>query len=300
MVLVLPIVALLGPPGPTQGPGGFFEALGLEKSSAGPKWDWLNLDRGAFSIGVLPPLGAASAPSWSLGDRPGFDAVPPLAREGEGAARPAGQAALIADPGRWYFRQDLDAGGLYRRRSRLEIPAPGEIDLPYAGRQWSAQERVQIPVPIPLPAAEQLFVYTQFDTSGDALGNLPTSVAGRTGVGLKWSLLAGSEVQVRYMTMFSYVNQASVGRYQERTQPAFEVLARLPILGPLELEYTGTALPAVSRTEPDQIRQELRLAWPLQGDSELEVGARYRWDLTPDSPSWIDRAQLFIGVRVRR
>ena len=49
----------------------------------------------------------------------------------------------------------------------------------------------------------------------------------------------------------------------------------------------------------DQFKSELRLAYPLAGDNELEFGARYRWDITPTPTPWVDRAQLFLGVKLR-
>ena len=100
--------------------------------------------------------------------------------------------------------------------------------------------------------------------------------------------------KVRYATLTSY-DQTAPGR----VQPAFEVLAKLPIIGPLQLEYTGSAIPAVTRTDPDSLKQELRLAYPLSGDNELEFGARYRWDVTGTATPWTDRAQLFLGVKFR-
>ena len=193
----------------------------------------------------------------------------------------------------------MTGGGLYKRRSKLEVPDPIDVWNPYAGRNWMAQEKLSIPVPVPLPGAEQLFVYGQFDGSGDALNNVHTSIYGKTGIGVKWALIAKSELQLRYGTLFSYADPNSAGRFQERAQPAVEVMARLPIFGPLEIEYTGSAIPAVTRTDTDQLRQELRLALPLRGDNELEFGARYRWEYSQETTPWSERATLFLGVKFR-
>jgi hypothetical protein len=177
----------------------------------------------------------------------------------------------------------------------LELPDAQEVGTPYGGHDWKAQEKVQVPVPIPVPLAEQLFVYGQFDGSGDALRQQQTALSGKTGVGAKWSLIAGSEVQLRYATLFKYADVDG----PSRAQPAVEVMARLPLVGPLELEYTGTAIPAVARTDTDQFKQELRFAYPLRGDNELEFGARYRWEYNQAATPWSDRAQLFLGVKLR-
>jgi len=204
------------------------------------------------------------------------------------------QPGMTIDPGRWRYQQET-IGGLYRRKTKLELPDPHEVFSPYGGRDWKAQEKLQIPVPIPVPLAEQLFVYSQFDGSGDTLKQQQTALSGKTGVGLKWALIAGSELQLRYATLFKYADLDG----PSRAQPAVEVMARLPLVGPLELEYTGSAIPAVARTDTDQFKQELRFAYPLRGDNELEFGARYRWEYTPTPSPWVDRAQLFLGVKLR-
>ena len=201
---------------------------------------------------------------------------------------------LIIDPGRWRYQQET-VGSLYRRKSKLEMPDPQEVTSPYGGRDWKAQEKLQIPVPIPVPLAEQLFVYGQIDSSGDAIRQQQTALSGKTGVGVKWALIAGSELQLRYATLLKYADVDG----PSRAQPAVELNARLPLIGPLELEYTGSAIPAVARSDTDQFKQELRFAYPLRGDNELEFGARYRWEYTPTPSPWLDRAQLFLGVKLR-
>ncbi len=241
---------------------------------------------------------------WDVADTPAGPVVGPgdsfqqlLDRMGDATDHPrtVGPAApgLIVDPGRWRYKNE-SAGDFYRRTSKLEVPDPQEVWVPYGGRNWKAQEKVQIPVPISVPLAEQLFVYGQFDGSGDALTRQQTSLSSKSGVGVKWALIAGSELQLKYATLMSYdVTSPS------RVQPALEVLAKLPLMGPLSLEYTGSAIPALARTDTDQFKQELRLAYPLKGDNELEFGARYRWDVTATPTPWVDRAELFFGVKFR-
>jgi hypothetical protein len=200
---------------------------------------------------------------------------------------------LTVETGRWRYKQE-QSGDLYRRTTKVEVPDPLEFGVPYGGRDWKAQQKLQVPVPIDVPLAEQLFVYGQFDGSGDSVRQQQMYLSGKSGVGVKWALLAGTEVQLRYATLMSY-ESATPGR----VQPALEVLAKLPLLGPLSLEYTGAAIPAVARTDLDQLKSELRLAYPLAGDNELEFGARYRWDVTTTPTPWVDRAQLFLGVKLR-
>jgi hypothetical protein len=279
LALAAPLCA--GPPdAPARAddPPDFFAALGLARQ---PAANWTT-DAGPLSATPAGP--GPDAFQWVL-DRMG-EADEPL----RGSLTAPG---LIVDPGRWRYKQEM-AGDLFRRTTKVEVPDPQEVGMPYGGRNWKAQEKVQIPVPISVPLAEQLFVYGQFDGSGDALTRQQTSLSSKRGVGVKWALVAGSEVQLRYATLMSY-EMTTPGR----VQPALEVLAKLPLVGPLSLEYTGAAIPAVARTDYDQLKSELRLAFPLKGDNELEFGARYRWDITPTPTPWVDRAEIFLGLKLR-
>jgi hypothetical protein len=274
-------------------PPDFFTVLGLTRrpdpaadlwhvADAPPTW---MTDHGPLATSpVLPPPDSFQ----QLLDRMGDAVDRPL------SAVPT-STGLIVDPGRWRYKSET-TGDFFRRTSKVEVPDPQEVAVPYGGRNWKAQEKVQIPVPVSVPLAEQLFVYGQLDGSGDPLTRQQTSLSSKSGVGVKWLLIAGSELQLRYATLTSFdVSSPS------RVQPALEVLAKLPLMGPLSLEYTGSAIPAIARTDTDQFKQELRLAYPLTGENELEFGARYRWDVTPTSTPtpWVDRAELFFGVKFR-
>ena len=273
----------------------FFTALGLTRRpdptadlwhvAEPPQPNWM-IDPGPFPTRPAGP---------SLGTADSFRHV--LDRMGEAVDRPqppfSTTPGLTVDLGRWRYKQE-QAGDFYRRTTKVEVPDPHEIEVPYGGQNWTAQQKVHIPVPIDVPLAEQLFVYGQVDGRGDAWSTHQANVSGKSGVGVKWGLVAGSEVQLRYATLMSY-ESATPGR----VQPAFEVLAKMSLMGPVSLEYTGAAIPAVARTDFDQLTSELRLAYPLTGDNELEFGARYRWELTPTPTPWMDRAQLFFGVKLR-
>jgi hypothetical protein len=278
----------------------FFAALGIE-ARATPQTDvwkvaeqpapfaWMN------ATGPLPTGSDSLIPTKGDSFQLLLDRMIPI---NEPDRSPGALHGLINDPGRWKFQRE-QVGDLFTRKSKFDAPDPNEVLTPYAGRNWKAQEKVQIPVPITLPVAEQLFVYGQLDGSGDALNNHQANLYGKTGVGLKWLLPAKSELQLRYATLLSHSDDVTAGRYQERAQPAVELMARMPIYGPLAVEYTGSAIPAVTRSDTDLFKQELRFAIPLTGDNELEFGARYKWEYVPITP-WTDRAEIFLGVKFRR
>jgi hypothetical protein len=278
----------------------FFAALGLATKPENsddvwrvtdkpPTFAWM-IDSGSTSNGATSPIGSSGNSFQQLLNR-----VAPTDDHSRSTALPG----VIVDPGRWFYKQERE-GDFYTRKTKLEIPNANEVLLPYASRSWKAQDKVQIPVPVSVPLAEQLFVYGQLDGSGDALSkSSQTSLFTKSGVGVKWTLIAGSELQLRYATLLSYSDSINPGRFLERAQPAVEVNAKMPLFGPLEIEYTGSALPAVSRLDSDSFKHEVRLAVPLNGDNEFEFGARYRWDMTQETTPWVDRAELFIGLKFR-
>jgi hypothetical protein len=273
----------------------FFAALGLSRrpdptadvwhvAEPPSQFAWM-IDSGPLPVGTGEPAAGAGESFTQILERMGDDRSHTQAGSAPG---------LVVDPGRWRYKLET-TGDFYRRTSKLEVPDPQEVWSPYGARDWKAQEKVQIPVPVSIPLAEQLFVYGQFDGKGDALVRQQTSLTSKSGVGVKWALIAGSELQVRYATLTSFDATSP-----SRVQPALEVLAKLPLVGPLSLEYTGSAIPALARTDTDQFKQELRFAYPLKGDNELEFGARYRWDVMAVTPTpWLDRAELFFGIKFR-
>jgi hypothetical protein len=279
---------------------GFLTALGLETRGT-PQTDvWKVADQPAAFAWMTasgPLQGGSDSPMPSKGEsfQILLNRMMPI---NEPDRSPSGLAGLINDPGRLKYQRE-QVGDLFTRKTKLDLPDANEVLTPYSGRNWKAQEKVQIPVPIPVPVAEQIFVYGQLDGSGDALNNHQANLYGKTGVGVKWLLPAKSELQLRYATLLSHSDDVTAGRYLERAQPAVELMARMPIYGPLAVEYTGSAIPAVTRSDTDQFKQELRFAIPLTGDNELEFGARYKWEYLPVTP-WTDRAEIFLGVKFRR
>lgn len=288
---------------PRAAPADFFAALGLTAPAPADRDVWqLTTPTAPVPFGWMTASGplptgpeAPTLPTAAfqqLLDRFADDG-PRWSASGSGSER------INNDPGRLRYQFER-TDSLHYRRLRLEVPDAYEVHaLPYGSRDWKAEDKVRVPVPIPVPTAEQMFVYGQFNGSGDSLNNLSTTLSGKTGLGVKWALLGKSELQLKSGALFNYSDATGWSRNPDRAKPAVEVVATVPLAGPWSLEYTGSALPAVSRADPDQIRQELRLAFPLRGDGEFEFGARYQWLDTPQVTPWVDRAQLFLGVKFR-
>jgi hypothetical protein len=175
--------------------------------------------------------------------------------------------------------------------------AADEDRVPAYRRAWSTEESLKVSL------AQPVYVYGQVGATSDAADAQAVQFTGKTGIGLRWEPLPKSELQLRTATEVSYGDpNAPLARYAApaTSQLALELLAKAPLMGPLRMEYTGTALPARTLTERDQLKQDLRVAMPLGEAGQVHVGARYRWDgpLTPTP--WIDRAELYMGLSLKR
>jgi hypothetical protein len=70
----------------------------------------------------------------------------------------------------------------------------------------------------------------------------------------------------------------------------------LPVVGPVNFEYSGYAVPAVTPADRNCVNQDLKLALPFSGGGQFHVGAKYKWETATATP-WVDRMQVYMGVQ---
>ena len=199
---------------------------------------------------------------------------------------------LKRDPNRLIHSGEA-RGEVLHVKSNQDVPDPLALRTdPLARSNWKATESLTVPLP-----AESFFLFGEMNGSNDLRDNMPTHVTGRTGVGWKWSPLPQGELQVRGGSILDYGNPWLPAGVPPQ-QLALEVLAKVKLVGPLQLQSTTAAIPALGPTERDQLKQDLKVALPVRS-GEFHVGARYR---TPDPQytPWISRAELYFGVNLKR
>jgi hypothetical protein len=161
------------------------------------------------------------------------------------------------------------------------------------GTSWATDESVRVPL------GDSLFVFGSVDAANDSVEQRQLRYLTKTGVGVKLRPWLLNEVQLR---------GGPAKRFDEidgtdRSEMFVEVSTKLavPLLGPIDVEYSGFAVPAVTLAERDRLNQNLRFILPLGGgSSEFHVGARW-WSIEADhSTPWVDRTHLFLGVQIRR
>ena len=168
---------------------------------------------------------------------------------------------------------------------------------PARPRTWETDETLKLPVTGPL------FLFGQLGASSPAVERQQLKWLGRTGVGVKLKPWLLEEVQVRGGPAVRYDDtNLSQGQSAERSELFFEAATKvpLPVIGPLNVEYTGFAVPPATAADRGFVNQDVRFAKPLRGGSEVHVGAKYRWEDTPSATPWVDRMQLYMGVQLKR
>jgi len=163
-------------------------------------------------------------------------------------------------------------------------------------RDWKANQSLNVP----LPVSQSAFMFGNVDSSGNSLDNQSVNMKGRTGLGWKWAPFGGSELQFKTGTLMSYASASTTSTATSTTQLSVALQAKLDLLGPLQLQYSGEALPAVLQTDHHTLLTDLKLAVPLGANQEVYLGAKYKWEDTTTPSPWTDRTQLYLGLKFQR
>src|SRR5438552_8307251 len=124
-----------------------------------------------------------------------------------------------------------------------------------------------------MPVAGPLFLFGQVGAATAAVEEQQHIGLGRTGVGLKLKPWFLEEVQVRGGPAMRYDSTGKkAGQSPERSELFLEAVTKLPlpVIGPLNVEYTSLAVPAGTGGERGQINQDFKLAKPLRGGSAFQ------------------------------
>jgi hypothetical protein len=159
---------------------------------------------------------------------------------------------------------------------------------------WETDETVKLPV------AGSLFVFGQMGASTPAVEQGQYKWLGKTGVGLKVKPWLMQEVQIRCGPAVRYddTEKLSPGQSPERSELFLEAATKVPVpvIGALNVEYTGNTVPPATPTDRNAVNQDLKLALPINGSGQFHVGATYKWETASATP-WMDRMQVYMGFQ---
>jgi hypothetical protein len=246
---------------------------------------------------LLPDWLPSPAPPKDIWD---LNHEQPVSRPGEEFSdlllRVAGNPGVTSrvDSDRFKLSQESSTN-LGKVSSSLDLPDPRDPrTLPY--RDWKTTHALNMP----LVGFESIFMFSNVDSSGDSLDHQMINMKSRTGFGWKWSPFGGSELQLKTGTVMTYADTlSSTARSQERSQLSVALQAKLDLFGPLQLQYSGEALPAMAQSGRTLLT-DVKLAMPLGSNQEMYLGAKYKWEDSLAPTPWLDRAQLYMGLKFQR
>jgi hypothetical protein len=183
--------------------------------------------------------------------------------------------------------------------SKIALREPDDPLDPGRRRTWDADESLRMAV------AGPLFVFGQFGASTPWVDQQTSPKwQGKYGVGVKLKPWLVDEVQVRGGPA---VKSDDSGRWVrgpsgERSEMFIEAVTKLgvPVVGPINLEYTSTAVPPAAVGERSLFNQDFKIARPLPGGGQVHIGAKLRADDVPATATWVDRMQVYLGFELKR
>jgi hypothetical protein len=163
---------------------------------------------------------------------------------------------------------------------------------------WETDETLRLPV------AGSLFLFGQLGASRPDAEQRQMKWLGKTGVGVKLKPWLLQEVQVRGGPAVRYddTGTLSAGQSPERSELFLEAVTKLPlpVVGPLNVEYTSYAVPPATAADHSHVDQDFKLALPLSSGGQFHIGAKYKWENTPSATPWVDRMELYLGLQLKR
>jgi hypothetical protein len=173
--------------------------------------------------------------------------------------------------------------------SKVELDAPPAWEDPLPRREWKRQDDVKVSV------AGPVFVYGQLGAGAQTEEQRDMKVSGKTGLACKIALGADGEVVLRSGPSVTCTDPMHYDRTNTKSEWLVEVQARWPLLASINLEYQGTASPALTPLDHDRINHDLGLAMPFGTGAKLRLGARYQWENTITPKPSTDGMQLYLG-----
>jgi hypothetical protein len=217
----------------------------------------------------------------------------PVSRATENVLMPSAQE--IREAGCWKIKAKTECLGT-EWTSDLLLRDPEASHHRVAGDRWQTDEALRLPVLGPL------YVFGQVGAVYNTESAQEMKVKSCTGLGCRLAFWQGAEVQFRGGPAVSHAADPLRPERlpRESSDLLLQLQARTPLVGPLKLEYDGTALPALGPLERNRVNHDLRFALPLGETGHFHFGAKHKWEDTPAPRPLTDGMEVYIGVGLRR
>jgi hypothetical protein len=206
------------------------------------------------------------------------------------AQRPAQDVGGML-PRQFNGKHEGEWGSLTAQVTLPTAPQPLVPPDPTAAHAWQTDQALRLSMLGPF------FVYGNLGTKIDTQMPQSSQVAGQTGLACKLPVGSLAELQVRSGPRLTYVDPLR-STVRSQSDWLLEIQARCPLVYGVGLEYQGTAIPATSTMQHDQVNQDVHLAIPVGSNGKVQVGAKQSWlSNTAPQPLAITM-QLYLGVQL--
>jgi hypothetical protein len=174
--------------------------------------------------------------------------------------------------------------------STIDIHEAAVTDPLVDRARWKADHALR------LPLCGAFYLFGEFGAHCEDAATQDVNFASRAGVGWKVPVCLGGEIQLQSGRTINYVETPHLDDTREHTELFIELAGKWPVVGPLKLEYSGSALPGLNPTEHDRINQDIHLALPFHKSSSVRIGARHSWELPTVPKPWSEGMEVYLGL----
>jgi hypothetical protein len=164
------------------------------------------------------------------------------------------------------------------------------------GDRWQTKKALQVDM------AGPFFAFGEFNAGYNTISAQEMKMSGGTGLGLKLAAWDSGEVSLKGGSQVNYFQDPLRPDHSQsdKSRLLFGLECQYAIVGPLKLEYSGSAVPAMSPLESNRISQDIRLMLPLGNNGHFRIGAKRYWDSQPAYRATPDANQIYLGVGLTR
>jgi hypothetical protein len=206
-----------------------------------------------------------------------------------------GEGPDVSQEGSWKIKNKKESvwGSLELEVMLENLDGPSRDAL---GDRWQTKKALQVDV------AGPLFAFGEFNAGYNTISAQEMKMSGGTGLGFKLASWENGEVAVKGGSQINYSQDPLRPTLiqNDKSRLVLGLECQYAIVGPLKLEYSGSAVPAMSALESNRISQDIRLLLPLGNNSQFRLGAKRNWSDQPALRAAPDANQVYFGIGITR
>jgi hypothetical protein len=201
----------------------------------------------------------------------------------------------VSQEGSWKIKNKQESvwGSLELEMMLESLDGPARDSL---GDRWQTKKALQVDM------AGPLFAFGEFNAGYNTISAQEMKMSGGSGIGVKFAAWENGEASLKGGSQVNYTQdplRPAISQ-NDKSRLLLELACQYAIVGPLRLEYSGSAAPAMSPLEGNRISQDVRLLLPLGSNGQFRLGAKRNWSDQPAFRATPDANQIYLGVGLSR